>query len=98
MTSSFTTAARDYNKYSAEVDRQTENYKNNLIGKDTNKTLSEDDVHIIDTLTSDIVPHYIDPIKCSEEIDKLNEIATNIVSEINSAIKISNATTVITIE
>lgn len=86
-----------YERLAKEVDRQAELYKSALVGNDSNKKIDNDQIASIENLTKNLEPKYIDPLDIDEKISKLDDYCATIVSEINSAIKISNATTTVDI-
>lgn len=86
-----------YERMAKEVDRQAELYKSALVGSDSNKKLDNEQITSIENLTKNLEPNYIDPLNIDEKISKLDDYCNTIVSEINSAIKISNATTTVDI-
>lgn len=76
-----------------KADTETENYKMNLTGRDGNKKLSEDEVQMVEKLTADLYGELIDPIKVETELKALVDKHDALVKELDSAIKVSNATT-----
>lgn len=76
-----------------KADTETENYKMNLTGRDGNKKLSEDEVQMVEKLTADLYGELIDPIKVETELKTLVDKHDALVKELDSAIKVSNATT-----
>lgn len=90
-------ATQSFASYTREADRQSENYKQGFIGRDTTKNLNEDELKALATLTDDLYPEYIDPIDIAKEIEKRSAELDELISNIETAIKISNATTYIEI-
>lgn len=80
----------DLNK---KADLELENYKNNLTSKSDSKSLSQEQIDMCEKLTADLHGELIDPINIEKEISKLSEKHNALKKEIDSAIKVSNATT-----
>lgn len=76
-----------------KADSELENYKNNLTSKSDNKALSEEQIEMCEKLTADLHGDLVDPIKIEEQISKLSEEHNTLKKELDSAIKVSNATT-----
>ena len=93
MLSQYTEAIDSIDRYNKKADTELEGYKTSLTGRDGNKKLTEDEVKMVETLTSDLYGDLVDPIKIKEKIDALEEDYNNLIKELDTAIKISNATT-----
>jgi hypothetical protein len=97
MTMQYQTAVEDVEVYNNRATKELEGYKVSLVGKDTSKKLSEDDIKMIESLTADLKGEFVDPIGIKNKIDELSEEHDNLIKELDTAIKISNATTYIEI-
>ena len=95
MSRMITSTQREFNMLTKKADDATEMYKSNLSSKDRELTAKE--VEAAKTLTEEEYPEIIDPIgleaKYNDRIDQYGII----VKELDTAIKISNATTYIEI-
>lgn len=76
-----------------KADRQAEKLKESFVGKDGNKKISDEDISGLDKLTDGLKAERIDPIKIAEKIEELREKRNSILKKIDTAIKVSNATT-----
>lgn len=76
-----------------KADSELENYKNNLTSKSDAKALSQEQIEMCEKLTADLHGELVDPIKIEEQINKLSEGHNALKKELDSAIKVSNATT-----
>lgn len=76
-----------------KADSELENYKNNLTSKSDAKALSQEQIEMCEKLTADLHGELVDPIKIEEQINKLSEEHNALKKELDSAIKVSNATT-----
>lgn len=77
-----------------KADAELENYKNNLTGKsDSGKGLNEDQIEMCEKLTANLYGELIDPIKVESKLSELTEKYNALKKELDSAIKVSNATT-----
>ena len=97
MIRNYNDAVEYYTKLTQIADNQAASYTNNFIGNDSNKKLNDDELAAVKQLTDDLYPEFIDPIKIADEINAKTDYLDAVVSEIESAIKISNATTYIEI-
>lgn len=93
MANAIRTSQREYTSLTKKADDATEMYKSNLSSADKELTVKQ--VEAAQTLTADEYPEIIDPIgiekKYQERLDRYSSIA----KELDSAIKVSNATTTI---
>lgn len=80
-----------YTKYDTEASRARDNYMNNMSSREAE--LSEDQVKSIDMMVDPIRPEYIDPLDLNECLDGMQDNINTKLSKINTAIKISNAST-----
>ena len=76
-----------------KADLELENYKNNLTSKADNKALSQEQLEMCEKLTADLHGELVDPIKIDEQINKLKDEHDTLKKELDTAIKVSNATT-----
>ncbi len=86
---------REYNRLQNAADQATEMYKNNLTSKD--RELNQKEIDAAKTLTADEYPQIIDPLDIVKKYDERNNRYNIIAKEIDTAIKVSNATTYIEI-
>ena len=97
MIRNYNDAVEYYTKLTQIADNQAASYTNNFIGNDSNKKLNDDELAAVKQLTDDLYPEFIDPIGIADEINAKTDYLDAVISEIESAIKISNATTYIEI-
>ena len=90
-----TTSQREYNQLTKKADDATELYKSNLSSKDRELTAKE--VEAAKTLTEEEYPEILDPINLEEKYTKLLDKYSTLIKELDTAIKVSNATTTIEI-
>ena len=76
-----------------KADSELENYKNNLTSKSDAKALSQEQIEMCEKLTADLHGELVDPIKIEEQISKLRDDYDTLKKELDTAIKVSNATT-----
>lgn len=88
-------ASSTFREYKRSKDVLEDKYKTNLTTKE--KGLAEDDVKAIETIVDGETPEVIDPINLKEAADNIANEYNALVKEIDTAIKISNATTYIEI-
>ena len=93
MKRQFDSASRDLAELNARADAQAEAQKMAMIGKDTKKTLEEADINAIATITDPLRGMLIDPIKIEEKIKDVKDSYDRLFKELETAIKVSNATT-----
>lgn len=87
------TAVTAVASYSRKADVELENLKSTYVGKDTTKVLTEDNIKSLSMMVEDLYGEMIDPIHVADEIQKLADEHDTLVKELDSAIKVSNATT-----
>ena len=95
----------DYNKIADTIKRNNvivDQNKQKLLGallsKDSSKKPTQDDIDIVDRVNDKDYTEFIDPLGLTDLIDELRTRTSELQSKILSAIKISNATTVISID
>lgn len=90
----FANMTNSYDKLTREVDRMSDDYKQSMLNSiaDKNKKLDEDQVKAIDTMIEPYEPNIIDPIHIQEKIEKLVTKRDAFISEVDTLLKISNAT------
>ena len=79
-------------RLSREADRLYETYNNNLITSAGNNKLDEDQVAAVEAMVAPNKPRIIDPIGAEEKFDKLTEEIDVFISEVDTLLKVSNAT------
>lgn len=89
----YDTAVSNVTLLNKKADSELENYKNNLTSKSDNKALNQEQIEMCEKLTADLHGELVDPIKIEEQISKLSEEHNALKKELDSAIKVSNATT-----
>lgn len=83
----------------SKADRELESYKTGLVNRDsTKKDLSDKEVELAEKMVEGLYGVIVDPLNLSAEIDKLSYDYDVIVSELDTVIKISNATTYIELD
>jgi hypothetical protein len=75
-----------------KADTELESYKSSLTSKDS-KSLTEDQIDMCEKLTADLHGELIDPLGIEKKIAELSESYNALKKELDSAIKVSNATT-----
>lgn len=95
LTEQLDSASNDFRVYSRSKDQLEDKYKTNLTTKE--KGLSDDDLKAIEKIVEGETPEVIDPIGLKDVADNLANDYNALVKEIDTAIKISNATTYIEI-
>lgn len=93
-------AVREYDHFKIEYENDRKNLMNSLLESGKSDKLDENQINACETMISGNAPIIVDALesgdKCLADIvGDMYENLHNIVKEINSAIKISNATTVI---
>ncbi len=81
-------------RYNDKANSELESYKATKLaaqGKDTK--LSEEQIKVIEAFVADLYGELIDPLDMSSKLQTLLDDTANILKELDSAIKISNATT-----
>ena len=79
-------------RLNSNADAQAEKFKDNLTNKETGK-LDEDSLKAVNKLVEDQYGELVDPLDMTNELKKLVDDYDNLVKELESAIKVSNATT-----
>lgn len=97
MTDDYNDSVNYFNKLTSIADNQAATYTQSFIGNESGKKLTEDELNAVKQLTDDLYPEFIDPIDISKKIEEKTDYINSVVSDIESAIKISNATTYIEI-
>lgn len=95
MKRQYDTASRDIAELNARADSQAEAQKMAMIGKDSKKSLEEADILAIATITDPLRGVLIDPINLEEKIKTVKDAHDCVIKELETAIKVSNATTYI---
>lgn len=85
-------------EFNCTAERQAEALKLGMVGKDSSKKLSEEDLKVVDAMVAPLYGELVDPIGAKEEHEKLLDKYESLVKEIETAIKVSNATTYIEFE
>lgn len=93
MQKQFDKAVSDVAFLNKKADSELENYKNNLTSKSDSKTLSQEQIEMCEKLTADLHGEMVDPLKIEEKISEMCEKHNALKKELDSAIKVSNATT-----
>lgn len=89
----FTTVSAQANELNAKADRELEQYKDNMTSGDKAKELTPEVSKTLESLVADNRADIIDPIGVEKEIKKLEDKYETLKKELDSAIKVSNATT-----
>lgn len=89
----FTNVSAQANELNAKADRELEQYKNNITSEDKAKELTPEVSKTLESLVADNRADIIDPIGVEKEIKKLKDKYETLKKELDSAIKVSNATT-----
>ena len=99
ITKSYSLAVSEMDRMRRNAEQLENDQKANLIstrsGNDKNSPSNEDEIRVLDTLCSGNYPELIDPINVEKAIDDMNTMQSKQLQELETAIKISNATTVI---
>lgn len=96
MERGFEAAISTYEILARKKDQMDENYKTTLAGRD-NKVLSAEEIESVEKLTDGYAAELIDPLNIKELCDTIENKQASIKKEIDTALKISNATTYIEI-
>ena len=94
-------AIRIYDQFNAALETQRKNFMDSMLQNSSVDKLTEEQLKSIDKVTESGTPEIIDAVATNDGkslpdiIEKLTDKLNNQVKEINSAIKISNATTYI---
>lgn len=89
----FASVSATANELNAKVDRELEQYKDNMTSGDKAKELTPAVTQTLESLVADNRADIIDPIGVEKEIKKLEDKYETLKKELDSAIKVSNATT-----
>lgn len=89
----FTNVSAQANELNAKADRELEQYKDNMTSGDKAKELTPEVSKTLESLVADNRADIIDPIGVEKEIKKLEDKYETLKKELDSAIKVSNATT-----
>lgn len=93
MQKQFDKAVSEVALLNKKADSELENYKNNLTSKSDSKPLSNEQIEMCEKLTADLHGEFIDPIGIEKKIAEMSEEHNALKKELDSAIKVSNATT-----
>lgn len=86
-------AKAEANQLDAKADRELEGYKSNATSGDKSKEISTEMLKAFESLVEGVRADVIDPLKLESEIKKLTDKYDTLKKELDSAIKVSNATT-----
>lgn len=89
----FASVSATANELNAKADRELEQYKDNMTSGDKAKELTPTVTQTLESLVADNRADIIDPIGVEKEIKKLEDKYETFKKELDSAIKVSNATT-----
>lgn len=89
----FASVSATANELNAKADRELEQYKDNMTSGDKAKELTPEVSKTLESLVADNRADIIDPIGVEKEIKKLEDKYETLKKELDSAIKVSNATT-----
>ena len=89
----FASVSATANELNAKADRELEQYKDNMTSGDKAKELTPAVTRTLESLVADNRADIIDPIGVEKEIKKLEDKYETLKKELDSAIKVSNATT-----
>lgn len=89
----FASVSATANELNAKADRELEQYKDNMTSGDKAKELTPTVTQTLESLVADNRADIIDPIGVEKEIKKLEDKYETLKKELDSAIKVSNATT-----
>lgn len=89
----FASVSATANELNAKADRELEQYKDNMTSGDKAKELTPAVTQTLESLVADNRADIIDPIGVEKEIKKLEDKYETLKKELDSAIKVSNATT-----
>lgn len=98
MKQQYSSATMRLNELNTMADHQAESLKLNMVGKDTNKKLTDEDVKVVEAMVTPLYGELVDPIGLKDEYNKALDKYNTLVKEIETAIKVSNATTYIEFE
>ena len=85
-------------EFQNQLDSIRDKYASNMIVSNgtKEKSLSDDDIEVINKLSANYVPEVIDPISLEDKITSYGDKYDNLLQELETAIKLSNATTDVT--
>lgn len=83
----------EYANLNAQADRQVDTMLTAAVGKDSNKSNMEESIESIKKFLSDTYAEVIDPIGLQKKYDEMSSNYNTLVKELETAIKVSNATT-----
>lgn len=89
----FASVSATANELNAKADRELEQYKDNMTSGDKAKEITPAVTQTLESLVADNRADIIDPIGVEKEIKKLEDKYETLKKELDSAIKVSNATT-----
>ena len=76
------------------VDAQAESMRNSIVGRD-NKVKDPTPLAVVDEFVKENTTEIVDPLNSKKKAQELNEKITTLLTELNTKIKVSNATTMI---
>ena len=76
------------------VDAQAESMRNSIVGRD-NKVKDPTQLAVVDEFVKENTTEIVDPLDSKKKAQELNEKITTLLTELNTKIKVSNATTMI---
>ncbi|MBQ6333108.1 MAG: hypothetical protein IJI34_10175 [Clostridia bacterium] len=76
------------------VDAQAESMRNSIVGRD-NKVKDPTPLAVVDEFVKENTTEIVDPLDSKKKAQELNEKITTLLTELNTKIKVSNATTMI---
>lgn len=94
----FANASDTIRRNNNTVEQNKNTLLNGLIGRNDSKTATDKEVELVNATVDGDYAEFIDPLDINAEITKLREYNLSLKANILSAIKISNATTVINID
>ena len=98
MRQQYSSAVAQATSFDKKANMELEGYKANITGRDTTKQLDKDAIDALEKLVDNLYSEMIDPIGIEKELEKLEDEHDRLVKELDTAIKISNASTYITVE
>lgn len=98
MRQQYSSAVAQATSFDKKANMELEGYKANITGRDTTKQLDKDAIDALEKLVENLYSEMIDPIGIEKELEKLEDEHDRLVKELDTAIKISNASTYITVE
>lgn len=95
MSKSVISAQDQYTALLRKKDSMDERYRETALQNSTSKALSDDEVKSLSVITDGYTPELIDPLNAAEKVQEIIDRDNTLIKEIESAIKVSNATTYI---